>query len=57
MCVSKQIEGKHAIKGTKLTATPDLLKFSDGSDQRLTGEAREMTYVSRMQCVKAAIDY
>lgn len=31
------------------------MKFSDGSDQFLQGETN-MTYVSRMQCLQAAID-
>lgn len=31
------------------------MKYSDGSDQRLQGE-RDVTYVSRMQCLQAAID-
>ena len=31
------------------------MKFSDGSDQRLEGESN-VTYVSRMQCVQAAIE-
>lgn len=33
----------------------ELMKFSDGSDQRLQGE-NNVTYVSRIQCVQAAID-
>ena len=32
------------------------MKFSDGSDQFMQGEGRNTTYVSRMQCVQAAID-
>ena len=32
------------------------MKFSDGSDQKLQGESTNMTYISRMQCVQAAID-
>lgn len=31
------------------------MKFSDGSDQFLQGE-RQVTYVSRMQCLQAAIN-
>lgn len=31
------------------------MKFSDGSDQRMQNE-RNVTYVSRMQCLQAAID-
>jgi len=33
----------------------ELMKFSDGSDQFTQGE-RNVTYVSRMQCLQAAID-
>jgi len=55
MCVSQPIAGKYAIKGDKTGALRDLLKFSDGSDQRLEGESN-VTYVSRLQCVQAAID-
>lgn len=32
------------------------MKFSDGSDQKMHGETGNMTYISRMQCVQAAID-
>jgi hypothetical protein len=32
------------------------MKFGDGSDQRLEGENKNVTYISRMQCVQAAID-
>ena len=35
MCVSKPIAGKHSIKGDKTNDMKDLMKFSDGSDQRL----------------------
>lgn len=55
MCVSQEIRGKHKLKGDKTGAMQDLMKFSDGSDQFLQGE-RNVTYVSRMQCLQAAID-
>eukprot|EP00347_Sterkiella_histriomuscorum_P012379 403368807 len=55
MCVTQKIVGKHSIKGDKSVALKDLMKFSDGSDQRLEGEAN-VTYISRLQCVQAAID-
>lgn len=55
MCVTKQIVGKHSIKGDRTKALMELMKFSDGSDQRIQGEAN-VTYISRMQCVQAAID-
>ena len=35
MCVSKQVQGKHSIKGDKTKDMKDLMKFSDGSDQRM----------------------
>jgi copper chaperone CopZ len=35
MCVSQPIVGKHSIKGDRSKGLKDLMKFSDGSDQRL----------------------
>ena len=55
MCVSQPVRGKHMIKGDKTKEMQDLMKFSDGSDQFTQGE-RNVTYVSRMQCLQAAID-
>lgn len=54
MCCSQQIKGKFNIKGDKTNELKDLMKFSDGSDQFLDGE-RNVTYVSRLQCLQAAI--
>ena len=54
MCVSKPIKGKHNLKGDKTKELQGLMKFSDNSDQFLQGE-RGITYVSRMQCLQAAI--
>ena len=34
----------------------DLMKFSDGSDQFLNNSEKNMTYVSRLQCVQGAIE-
>ena len=31
-------------------------KFGDGSDQFLNSNERNQTYVSRMQCLQAAVD-
>lgn len=57
MCVSKEIRGKHSIKGDKTkNQFQELMKFSDGSDQKMNGESGNITYVSRMQCMQAAID-
>lgn len=56
MCVSKAVEGKHKIKGDRISALQGLQRqFGDGSDQFMQGEQNQ-TYVSRIQCVQAAID-
>jgi hypothetical protein len=52
MCVSEAVSGKFNIKGDKVKDNMnDLAKFGDGSEQRLDGENRNITYVSRLQCV------
>lgn len=56
MCVSQQIQGRHRIKGDKTGALRDLMKFSDGSDQYINNGEKNTTYVSRMQCLQAAIE-
>ena len=57
MCVSQAIEGKHKLKGDKLSGmNSDLRKFGDGSDQFMNAADKGKTYVSRIQCVKAAIE-
>jgi uncharacterized protein (DUF885 family) len=55
MCVSQPVKGKHQIRGDRTKEMQELMKFSDGSDQFTQGE-RNITYVSRMQCLQAAID-
>ena len=55
MCVSQPVKGKIQLKGDKTKDMRSLMSFSDGSDQFLEGE-RNVTYVSRMQCLQAAID-
>jgi hypothetical protein len=51
MCVSQPIAGHHNLKGDRMQELKkDLMKFSDGSDQRLQGDMN-VTYVSRLQCV------
>lgn len=57
MCVSQAIHGYHKIKGERMTQQlkSELMKYSDGSDQRLQGD-HGVTYVSRLQCVQSAID-
>ena len=51
------MSGKHKLKGDKVNAIEaQMRQFGDGSDQVLNAADRGMTYVSRIQCVKAAID-
>ena len=57
MCVSQAIEGKHKIKGDNVAAmNKNFKKFGDGSDQFFSNAEKNKTYVSRIQCVKAAIE-
>jgi len=56
MCVSQAIEGKHNIKGDRRQQMQGLMSFSDGSDQFFNAADKNKTYVSRMQCLKAAIN-
>lgn len=55
MCVTTPVTGKLKIKGDRLKELQDLMKFSDGSDQ-FYNENRNSTYISRLQCVQAAIE-
>ena len=55
MCVTTPVEGKVNIKGDRLKELQELMKFSDGSDQFFK-ENRNTTYISRLQCVQAAIE-
>ena len=55
MCVTKAVEGKFKIKGDRYDELQALMKFSDGSDQFAFND-RNVTYVSRLQCVQAAIE-
>ena len=57
MCVTQAIDGKHQIKGDKIAdMTKEMQKFGDGSDQFLNNQDKGKTWVSRIQCVKAAIE-
>ena len=56
MCCSLPIKGKFNIRGDKTKDMKDLMRFSDGSDQFMTNSEKNVTYVSRMQCLQAAID-
>jgi hypothetical protein len=56
MCVSTAIDGKHKFKGSYLESLQkDLMSFGDGSDQ-FYGNNKNITYVSRLQCLQAAIE-
>jgi hypothetical protein len=55
MCVSTPIDGKHKFKGCYLDKTiKDLMSFGDGSDQHYGN--KNVTYISRLQCLQAAIE-
>ncbi len=57
MCVTQAVSGKHKIKGDKTAEMAAAMRqFGDGSDQFMNQAEKGMTYVSRIQCVKAAID-
>lgn len=58
MCVTQPVKGKHKIKGDKVSElhAQMMREFGDGSDQFMTHGEKGVTYVSRIQCVKAAID-
>ena len=56
MCVSSPISGKHKLKGDYMDKyMKDLMSFSDGSDQ-FYGNNNNVTYISRLQCLQAAIE-
>ena len=56
MCVSEPIQGKHAIKGNRVQKDYNAFsRFGDGSDQFMNQAEKGMTYVSRLQCVQAAV--
>lgn len=57
MCVTTPIKGKHKIKGNTIDKEyQELMKFSDGSDQFYDQGCKGKTYISRMQCLQAAIE-
>lgn len=55
MCVTTPVKGKIKVKGDRLAKLQELMKFSDGSNQ-FHQESRNTTYISRLQCVQAAIE-
>jgi len=56
MCVSEPVKGKHSIKGDRRQKDYNAFaQFGDGSDQFMNAADKGVTYVSRMQCVQAAV--
>jgi hypothetical protein len=57
MCVSSPVTGKHKLKGNSLEKNyKELMAFSDGSNQYFGSGNSNVTYVSRLQCLQAAIE-
>mmetsp|Transcript_82 Transcript_82/g.140 ORF Transcript_82/g.140 Transcript_82/m.140 type:complete len:582 (-) Transcript_82:41-1786(-) len=55
MCITKPVQGNLNLKTTK---KPELADFIDpgDEDQRIPGENRDVTYISRLDCVQGAIE-
>jgi hypothetical protein len=60
MCVTTEVDGSFKLKGAdeKRAANAGLMAAGDAGihAQYLPGEKRNITYVSRLQCVQAAVD-
>ena len=56
MCVTQPVQGAMNLKYNKVKKMQDLMKFSDGSYQYMSGESASLAYISRMQCVQTAIE-
>lgn len=56
MCVTEPIKGKFSIKGDRRKdLNSAFAQFGDGSDQFINQSEKNVTYVSRLQCVQAAV--
>jgi hypothetical protein len=55
MCITSEIEGKHNIRFNKTDQFAQSLNENVG-DQWMPGQRRNITYVSRLQCVQLAIE-
>ena len=56
MCVTEPIKGKFSLKGDRRNKDiAALAGFGDGSDQFINASDKGFTYVSRLQCVQAAV--
>jgi hypothetical protein len=56
MCITTEIEGKHKIRGDKLSDLAKSLNENNQVDQWMPNQRRDVTYVSRLQSVQAAIE-
>ena len=57
MCVTYPLTRKHKVKGNNTDKYyKDLMKFSDGSDQFFGVGNKNVTYISRLQCLQGAIE-
>ncbi|KNC53636.1 circularly permutated Ras protein 1 [Thecamonas trahens ATCC 50062] len=58
MCVTTEVSGKVKLKGQdrRNKEFAELRSFGDGSNQFLRGQSRNTTYISRLQCMQAAVE-
>mmetsp|Transcript_25119 Transcript_25119/g.32763 ORF Transcript_25119/g.32763 Transcript_25119/m.32763 type:complete len:715 (+) Transcript_25119:198-2342(+) len=56
MCISKEVQGDLKLKGDHSTELRSLRTHGDDWNQRLPNEKQEITYITRMQAVQAAVD-
>jgi hypothetical protein len=54
MCITSEIEGKHKFRFNRADQLQSLNE--GGVDQWLPGQRRNISYISRLQCVQAAIE-
>ena len=56
MCVTTEVAGRHALKGDRTRAlSSSLIAHGDAANQWFPGQRRDVTYVSRLQSVTAAV--
>lgn len=58
MCVTTEVSGTQVLKGHERLReqAATLSGFIEGEDQFMRGQRRDTTWVSRLQCVQAAVD-
>jgi len=57
MCVTTEVEGKVALRGDQTANLSRLRNADDARDQWLPGQRRDVTYISRLQAVQAAVNF